>query len=106
MRNAWPTILFALLVVLFGLPMAVSEDPAWRNFWGGLAVFSVGGFSLSLIRDSVRSGRLKFRTSVITSARQPLLFKATLALLAVAGMGALTLGTLALAGYFTLGAPE
>ena len=83
------TWVFAGLFVACGLPLAVVEDPAWRNLWGGLSLTGLGGFALSIVRDAVRSGQVRLNPTVIRRARSPRLFWAALALIAAAGLGVL-----------------
>lgn len=83
------TWVFAGLFVAFGLPLAVIEDPAWRDRWGGLSLLSLAGFAFSMVRDAVKSGEVRFNFSRIRRADSPRLFWATLAVIAAAGSGVL-----------------
>jgi len=83
------TWVFAGLVVAFGLSLAVVEDPAWANRWGGLSLLCLAGFAFSMVRDAVRSGEVRFNFSPIRRADSPRLFWAALALIAAAGLGVL-----------------
>ena len=87
--STYLTGVFAALFVACGLPLFFVEDPAWRNGWGGLSLVGLGGFTLSMARDAVQSGEVRFNHTLIKRANRPRPFWATLALIAAAGLGVL-----------------
>ena len=80
------TWVFAALFVACGLPLLFVEDVGWRHIWGGLSLVGLGGFALSLARDAVRSGEVRFNHTLIRRADSPRLFWATLTLIAATGV--------------------
>jgi hypothetical protein len=73
------------LFLLGGLPLLVVEDIRWAHFWGGLAVFWLGAFALTMARAAVAAGQLRINFSVVRRASQPRTFWAVIALLVIAG---------------------
>lgn len=88
----YATWIFAGLFLLFGMPMLMTENSAWRQFWAGLATLSLGGFALSMVRDALATGQFRLRHSVIRYADQPWLFWAAVIFIAAAGAGTLIAG--------------
>ena len=90
------TWIFAGLFVAFGLPLAVVEDPAWANRWGGLSLLCLAGYAFSMVRDAVKSGEVRLNFSRIRRADSPRLFWTALALVSAAGAGVLAAAVWAL----------
>ena len=90
------TWVFAALFVACGLPLFFVEEVTWRNIWGGLSLLGLGGFALSMTRDAIKSGEVRFNHTLIKRADSPRLFWATLALIAAAGLGVLVAAVWAL----------
>ena len=86
------TWIFGGLVLLFGLPLVLSESLAWQRFWAGLSSLCLGGFGLSLAGDALLRGQIRLQTSVIRRADKPRLFWAAVLLPAAAGVGVVASG--------------
>ncbi|MDX1401105.1 MAG: hypothetical protein R3245_04210 [Kiloniellales bacterium] len=86
------TWFFAGLFLLFGLPLAVTEDPDWARFWAGMSMLSLGAFALSMVRDALITGQIQFYHSTIRYASRPWLFWAAVAVITAAGFGVLIAG--------------
>lgn len=80
------TLVFAALFVAFGLPLVFAEDTGRRHAWGGLALLCLGGFSLSMVRDAIKSGETRLKYTRIKRRDSPWLFWAILGLIATAGI--------------------
>ena len=80
------TWVFAALFVACGLPLFFLEDSGWRHIWGGVSLIGLGGFALSMVRDAVQSGEVRFNHTLIKRADSPRLFWAALALIAATGV--------------------
>ncbi len=83
------TWILAGLFVLFGLPLMLTDDPAWRQIWGGLSTLALGGFAVSMVWTALPTGQIRLQYSVIRHAQQPRLFWASVLLVAAAGGGVL-----------------
>lgn len=79
--------IFAGLVLVFGLPLLIIHDKSRALPFAGLSVLALGGFGLALAADGVRKGEIRLHPSVIRRADHPLVFWATIALVAAAGAG-------------------
>jgi hypothetical protein len=88
-RMMW---LCGALFVLFGLPLAVLEDTAWRTICGGLSVLSLGLFALSMAADGLTKGTIRIQFSVIDRTAQPRSFWAAIAVVSAAGAGVIIAG--------------
>jgi hypothetical protein len=82
MRLTW---LFATLFVLCGLPLLVTEDPAWQRIWAGVSATCLGAFALAWAHHAVRVGQIKLQFSWIRRASQPRTFWATIFMLLATG---------------------
>jgi hypothetical protein len=85
-RLVW---VFAALFLLCGLPLLVVEQVSWVRPLASLCMAFLGAFSLALAADAIRTGQLRVQGSVILYSRQPRLFWAALAVIALAGIGVL-----------------
>ncbi len=92
-RMMW---VFGALFVLFGLPLAVIDEPNWRNISGGLSVFSLGLFALAMAADGLTKGIIRFQFSVIDRTTRPRTFWAAIVLVSAAGAGVIIAGVLVL----------
>ncbi len=88
------------MVLLTGLPLAVVEQPDWRNFWGACSGISLGLFAVTMAIDGWVNGQIRFQFSVIRRANSPILFTASVGLVFVAGLGVLAAVGLKLAGIW------
>lgn len=80
------------LFVLFGLPLALSEDVAARRLWAGLSTLALGGFALSFARDALAAGQIRLQYSLIRRAARPWLFWAAVVGVAAAGVAVIITG--------------
>ncbi len=90
------TWIFIGLVVLFGASILMTESAVWRQFWAGLSTLSLSGFALSMVKDALTTGQIRFQNSVIRYADKPRLFWAAVILIAAAGVAVLIAGLWAL----------
>lgn len=80
------TWIFAGLFLLLGLPLAIDGDGEWNRYWAGASAFCLGCWALSMVRDALKTGAIRFH-SVVRYADHPRLFLAAGALVAAAGVG-------------------
>jgi hypothetical protein len=80
------------LFLVFGLPMLLTGNLAWRQFWAGLSTLCLGGFAVSMAGDSVAAGQVRLQHSVIRYADHPRLFWAAVAGIAATGVAVLGTG--------------
>ena len=78
---------FAVLFLLFGLPLFFLEDPEWARRSAGMSTLWLGCFALAWARHAVATGQIKIQFSWIRRASQPLTFMATVLMLVIAGAG-------------------
>ncbi|MGI9367197.1 MAG: hypothetical protein ACR2O2_00040 [Ruegeria sp.] len=80
-------ILFGALFVVFGVLLGITEDPAFKNIWGGLSAGSLGAFALSMAADALKTGKIRIQFDVIDRRTRPRLYWAAIGLVACAGCG-------------------
>jgi hypothetical protein len=88
----YATWIFAGLFIVFGLLGLLSESAEWRKVWAGLCTLSLGGWAISLVKDTLATGHIRLQNSVIRYGNQPRLFWAAVGFVASAGVGALIAG--------------
>jgi len=72
--------------------MAVVGDPSLQFRLAGITAFCLGGLAVSMTRDALAAGRIRFQFTLIRKAQRPRLFAATAAFVAAAGVACMVLG--------------
>ncbi len=79
--------------VLFGLIFSQTEKISpYSNIWGGMSVFSLGLFSLSMVVGALQKREIKAERTTIRLDEHPLVFKLYVGLIAFAGAVVLCAG--------------
>ena len=84
--NSRLTWALGALFVACGAALLFIDDAEAGRIVAGSSTFFLGAWALSVVRDAVRTGQVRFH-STVRQANQPRLFWATLALTATAGVG-------------------
>ena len=89
------TLIFSGLLLLFGsftVVAKVAESKVWGQSWAGLALLSLGGFGVSLVKDALTTGHFQLGNFDYHYAHQPRLFWAAAILTAAAGVAFFIMG--------------
>ena len=94
----WTRLMVAggVTFVVCGVQLAWVEDLRWKNVWGGLSLFGLGGFAVAMAMDGVAKGRLKLQHNTLYRDKTPRLFWAITGLIFLAGCVVVVAGIWAL----------